>query len=104
MFYVFFFNKKEQNDAICRKIGRSRDDYVKQNKPDSERQIPCNLLFMSLGKKIRHVSKRTLERRRDPQEEKEGQERVNIKITTYIHASIIMNPLFSIIHTNKNTT
>lgn len=72
---LYFFNQKEQNNAICRKIG-SRGDYVKQNKPDSERQIPCNLLFMSLEKKIRHVSKRTLERGRDPQEEKEGQERV----------------------------
>lgn len=63
---------------------------------------------MSLEKKIRHVSKRTLERGRDPQEEKEGQERVMreiwSKITTYIHVNIIINTLFSIIYTNKIMT
>jgi hypothetical protein len=48
---VLLSHKEEQNYIICRKIDGTRDHHVKQNKPDSERQILLSYAKSNLKKK-----------------------------------------------------
>jgi hypothetical protein len=46
--------KKEWNYTICRKMDRSRNNHVKWNKPNWERQILCVLSYVNLDHKSKN--------------------------------------------------
>ena len=43
---ILFSRKKEWNDAICSNMGGPRDDHIKWNRSDRERQILYDIVYM----------------------------------------------------------
>jgi hypothetical protein len=42
---VLFISKEEWNYVICRKMNKTRDHFIKQNKSDSKINIECSLSY-----------------------------------------------------------
>jgi hypothetical protein len=45
-----FSHKSEKNHAVCKKMNETGHHQVKQNKPDSERQLICNHIYIEYRK------------------------------------------------------
>ena len=43
---ILLGHKKEQNNAICSKMDRTRDSHTEWSKSEREREIPCDITYI----------------------------------------------------------